>query len=123
MSEYEARIPEYHGEEWQSTEGYDYESAAAELAKEYNENSDYCLMNSSVYVLVREVGTEEIKIVSASAEPDVYYSSQEISEVKCRHCKKDCSDLIINGDGLTHDDYCSNECYLAYYDELRKEYK
>lgn len=122
MSKFEARIPSYHGDNWESVEGWDHESAAKELGKSYNENCDYTLMNDSVYVLVRRVGSEEVKIVSVSAEPDVYYSATEIDQVNCKHCKKDCRELIQDEGELYDNRFCSRECYHAANEIIRQDY-
>jgi hypothetical protein len=66
--------------------GIHHEDAAENYAREYNEDGDYSLMNECVVVRVRLKGELEDKRIVISAEPDVYYSSQEVNN---RFSKKD----------------------------------
>jgi len=118
MAKYEVRYPAWHGDRWEVYEAIDHEDAAEEFAKSYNEDGEYSLMNNSIFVLVREVGSEEVRVVVASAEPDIHYSAYEQDSVKCNQCSKECIEDIRNGGDMTHENYCSQECYQAYVREI-----
>ena len=117
MSKFEINLPYYHGKDsWHEYDGYDAEDAAREFAEGYDAD-DHPLMNSSDFVRVREVGSDEIIIVSISAEPSIDYHASEMTEYKCRQCKKDQIETLKAGESCYHhdDSFCSQDCYQIYY--------
>ncbi len=66
-------------------EGEDYEiyakghhDAAEKFAKQYNEDGDYDLMNETIEITVIEVERDVPTKFEVGAEPDIYYSINEI---------------------------------------------
>lgn len=55
------------------------EDAAEKYGKSYNEDGDYSLMNDSITLVVVHPITREVKHYQVSAEPDIYYSTEEIT--------------------------------------------
>lgn len=96
-------------------EGYDAEDAAQKFAKEYNEDGDYALMNNCELVLVKDVESGEVVIVSISAEPDVHYSSSELTSVKCRECTQELLEHLKSGKEMYDGNFCSRNCYCVHY--------
>lgn len=122
---YEICIPSYHGHDhWHEVDAYDAEDAARIAGQDYNEDGDYALMNDSIFVLVRIIGTEDIILCSASAEPDVHYSGHECRAVTCQQCKRDVRGDIIAGKihDLYDDRFCSRECYQQHREDYCKEH-
>jgi hypothetical protein len=59
------------GDAFEEIRAYDYEDAAERFAKQYNEDGDYCLMDSSTEVIISDGKIE--KNFRVSAEPDINY--------------------------------------------------
>lgn len=75
---YGVNLLDYHGEEeFQDFHANSEEDAAEKFAEYYNSNGDYCLMNETEIVSVKNPDGE-IKKFEISAEPSVYYSACEI---------------------------------------------
>ena len=62
------------GDDWQEIRGLDFEEAAENFAKRYNENGDYPMMNgdNTVEVLISDMKTEKKFIVTAEASIDYH---------------------------------------------------
>lgn len=122
---YEACIPSWNGDNFTHIpDAYDAEQAAELHAKRYNED-DYPLMesgNNSIYVLVREVGGEAITLCRVTAEPSIEYYSYEVTELTCKQCGKCCRELILAGNDMYDDRYCTKACYQDWVKAYRKEY-
>lgn len=120
---WEICIPSYHGRDnWREVSAYDEEDAAREAGKEYNED-DCALMNDSIFVLVRQVDSEEVVLCSASAEPDVHYSACKCRAIICRQCERDVKEDILSGkiDKLYDNRFCNRDCYQNYLEDYRKK--
>lgn len=120
---YETCIPSVDGEDnWKESEAWDIEEAAKMAGMHYDED-DHGLIDSEIYVLVREAGSTDAHLCVASAEPDIHYSATEIEDMPvCKQCKKSLEDLIVAGKYIYHERYCSGECYQEWYQNYRKEY-
>ena len=81
---YEYCIPTYNGEDnWKNIEGFDAEDAARNAAQIYNEEGDYTLMHGdNEYVLIREVGSEEIQIFPSHDSPGVRWMPWHQEQMK-----------------------------------------
>ena len=75
--DYKVYYEEY--DESQIIRARDHEEAATRFAEDYNVNNDYSLMNDTIKVKVEF--ENEVKYFKVGAEPDVYYSSEEIKEL------------------------------------------
>lgn len=125
---FEYCIPTYNGEDnWHYVDAFDAEGAAIKAAKNYNEDGDYTLMDSHEYVLIREAGEEStVRLYSMRAEPDIYYSADEVSDPKCEECGKDLTQVIKAGELHENDghEFCSRECskkwWEKYYAKMKK---
>lgn len=122
---YECCIKDWTGDQFEEVDGYDAEDAACNFAQKYNEDGDYPLMGrfgdgGSCWVLVREVGSEEIILCHASAEPDIRYSSCEVKTVKCNQCGKDNRERIITGGDMYDDRFCNYNCYKDWIADYQK---
>ena len=67
----------YLGEESKSVRASNHDDAALEYAQWYNTGNDYLLMNDTIEIRVEKDGV--IKYFRVGAEPDINYSSTEIS--------------------------------------------
>lgn len=64
------------GDKPQPIRGYDFEDAAENFAKMYNEDGDYALMNQKINVVISDGETE--KTFEVGAEPDIHYFANEL---------------------------------------------
>jgi hypothetical protein len=81
-AEWEARIPEFHGEDWTVVKGaYDAEAAAESLAEDCDGNRDLTECRAGWLVEVRKPGDEggTVHRFRVTAEPRVDYSAEEQS--------------------------------------------
>ena len=76
LPEYLVYHEEYSGDEPYEIRACSHEDAAEKYGKRYNEDGDYSLMNDEIEVRVEKDG--EIRWFTVGAEPDIYYSVNEI---------------------------------------------
>ena len=67
---------EIFGDDQKEFRAWNYKDAAIKFAKYYNETEDYALMNSSTDIIISDGKIK--KNFRVFAEPDIYYSSDEI---------------------------------------------
>lgn len=56
------------------------QDAAEKFAQKYNENNDYCLMNETMNITIKDICFDEIIKYTVGAEPDIYYFANEEKE-------------------------------------------
>lgn len=64
------------GDEFQEIRAHSFDDAAKNFAKLYNEDNEYCLMNSNEDVIISDGKIE--KKYDVSAERDIHYSVHEV---------------------------------------------
>ena len=77
--EYLVYYEPFMGDEPKKVRSNNHENAALSFAQYYNDRSDYSLMNETINVKVEYQGI--IKHFNVGAEPDIHYTSSEISDV------------------------------------------
>jgi hypothetical protein len=78
LPEYFVYHEEYLGNEPKSIRASNHEDAALRYAQYFNLSNDHILLND--YIQVRVQRDDKVKFFEVSAEPDVHYSSKEVSE-------------------------------------------
>lgn len=73
----------YMGDESKSIRAVNHEDAAVKYAQYYNIQNEYILMNDDIEVKVEKDGV--VKYFMVGAEPDIYYSSDEIDKLTESH--------------------------------------
>lgn len=76
-------LPEYFvnydewNEEWSKFNAHSHEDAACKFAEYYNERCDYCLMNETIEVLVKN-NNGDIEKYKVGATPSIDYSAMQL---------------------------------------------